>query len=74
MTRGVIFLECVQVIFLYQFVSEDTRVRGVNGLSELDLVLDIDNIIYGPPLGKIIVWDGFYSERGSALRQRRVSK
>lgn len=47
----------VQENFLYQHLSEVTKVRGTDVSSKLDLVftyssLEIENITYGPLLGK----------------------
>ena len=51
------FLHACQNSFLYQHVSEFTRVRGSDEPSLLDLILtrnnvDIEEIKYGPPIGK----------------------
>jgi hypothetical protein len=53
------FFECIQDNFLHQHVTRETRFRGNQMPSLLDLVLtnevdmvDSDNLVYDPPLGK----------------------
>ena len=51
------FLECIQDNFMFQFVSEPTRWRGMDTPNLLDLIIskdesNIDNIEFSSPLGK----------------------